>query len=188
MPTITVPDADSMAAVPADPSPRGFAWWRVLEDGTLESYPDVAWVPGWNSASCGLYPRFFRARWRRLHPAGVPGSFCLCGFHGSNLPQPAGPGPRMAARIHSGRDQMVFGSIEAAGQIVRDRRGFRAGAARPLALYVAAEHLSDANGGGDRISRAAARYGLPLLRSFDAFVDLWGPARDADVTSCSRTA
>ncbi len=158
---------------------RGLAWWRVDPDGWLTTHPGIRWQPGWNEASCRLYPKLFRARWRRLHPAGVPGAFCLCGFHGSYRPQPAGPGPRLAARIHSGGDGMLFGAVEGAGTIVADRRGWRARFARPLAVYVSAERLAE---DPERIGLVASRYGVPILRDFDAFTMVWGPP-DPDTTA-----
>ena len=153
--------------------PRGFAWWRVDPDGRLETYPGVRWTPGWNEASCHLYPRLFRGRWHRLHPTGVPGPFCLCGFRGAYLPHPAGLGTRLSPRIHSGSGGMVFGVVEGAGAQVGNRREWRAAAAQPLALYAAAEHLRSAEA---TIGRVAARYGVPVLRDFDALTTIWGPA------------
>jgi hypothetical protein len=169
LPTHTAPD------VPPDPahgSCRGYAWWRIDDGGWLETHPGFRWTSGWNEASCRLYPRFLRGRWRRLHPAGVPGTFCLCGFHGSSRPQPAGPGPRLAARIHSGTAGMLFGVAEGAGPMITDARGWRARFARPIALYVSPERFAEDR---DRIGAVAARYRVPILRSFDALTAVWGP-------------
>jgi hypothetical protein len=152
---------------------HGFAWWLVDPHGYLETFPGVRWSPGWNDATCHFYPRFFRARWRGLHPIGVPGPLCLCGFRGTHLPQPGGPGVRLSPRIHSGSGGMVFGVIEGAGSQVRNRREWRAAAARPVALYVASEHLV---AGEATFGRVAARYGVPVLRDFDSLTRIWGPA------------
>jgi hypothetical protein len=68
---------------------------------------------------------------------------------------------------------MVFGVVEGAGAHVGNRREWRAAAARPVALYVAAGNLRTTEGS---IGRVAARYGLPVLRDVDALVRIWGPA------------
>jgi hypothetical protein len=164
--------ATDLPARAPGPALRGYAWWRIAGDGWLETFPGTRWAPGWNEASCRLYPRVFRSNWRRLHPAGVPGWFCLCGFHGSHLPQPAGPGRSLSARAHSGTAGSIFGVVEGAGPNVADRREWRAAFARPLSLYVPARHLDVDHG---VIGRMAERYAVPILRDFDALVGTWGP-------------
>jgi hypothetical protein len=157
----------------------------MAEDGWLETYPEVRWTPGWNEASCRLYPRLFRWRWRRLHPNGVPGSLCLCGFRGSHQPLPAGPGPRLSARAHSGAAGFIFGVVEGAGPHVADQREWRAAFARPVSLYVPAAHLQIGDGA---IGRAAERYAVPMLRDLDALVRTWGPRQASPGTMAHRPA
>ena len=151
---------------------RGFAWWRVTPDGWLETHPGIRWTTEWTRAECAIYPRFLRARWRRLHPAGVPGAFCHCGIRAVDEPFEAhGPTRRMPAS-NSGVGGLLFGAVEAAGPFALDARGWRAAAARPLALFVAPDHLRGDDG---RIGAVASRYGLPILRDLGVLRHVWGP-------------
>ncbi len=172
------------ARAPVDriaPSPRrGFTWWRATPDGWLETFPGTRWTTEWTQAECEIYPRFLRWRWRRLHPTGVPGAFCLCGIRGMNESFDAHvPTGRMPAS-ESGAGGLLFGAVEGAGPYALDARGWRAASGRPIALYVSPEHLRADDG---RVGAVASRYRLPILRDLDVLRQVWGPRPEADPAS-----
>ena len=80
---------------------------------------------------------------------------------------------------------MIFGVVEGAGPNVADRREWRAAFARPLSLYVPAEHLQASPGA---IGRVAERYAVPVLRDLDALVRTWGPPDASPEAMADRSA
>src|SRR5438128_1350199 len=125
---ITPPETDAV---------HGFAWWRLGPDGVLTSPGGHRWSPGANEAVCSLYPRFLGRRWRRLHPDGVPGTGCRCGFRASFWPMPGGLRGDVAPEIWSGLSRSVVAAFRGWGAILVEDGGWRSAYARPLALYAA---------------------------------------------------
>jgi hypothetical protein len=72
----------------------------------------------------------------------------------------------------SGIGGLLFGALEGDGPFALDARGWRAASGRPLALYVAPDHLRADDG---RIGAVASRYGVPILRDLDVLRQVWGP-------------
>jgi hypothetical protein len=151
---------------------RGFTWWHATVDGWLETWPGTRWTTDWTRAECEVYPRFLRGRWRRLHPTGVPGAFCLCGIRGMDEPFAAHVPTGQMPATESGAGALLFGAVEGDGPFALDARGWRASAGRPLAIYVAPAHLRADDG---RIGAVASRYGVPILRDLDVLRQVWGP-------------
>jgi len=183
---LTVPSGARVATptvlvAPAAPAPmagetaavrRGFTWWRATTDGWLETYPGIRWTTEWTRAECAIYPRFLRWRWKRLHPTGVPGAFCLCGIRGMQEPFTAHVASGQMPPLESGAGGLLFGAVEGDGPFALDARGWRAASGRPIALYVAPRHLRADDG---RIGAVASRYGVPILRDLDVLRQVWGP-------------
>lgn len=120
----------------------GYRAWHVDDDGTLRpwTFTAVAWEAGTNTAVC--------ARDVRHQP---PVADCMCGLYALT-----DPGDR---RLDFRADQAV-GAIAAWGDLEVHRTGFRAEHACVVAL--ALPERADV-GQRDRLERAAARYGVPLV-------------------------
>ncbi|MBI5106142.1 MAG: SCP2 sterol-binding domain-containing protein [Solirubrobacterales bacterium] len=144
----------------------GYRAWHVDDDGLLRPWTFTAlpWAPGVNTAVC--------ARDKRHAP---PVADCMCGLYALSE-----PGDR---RLHLQGDQAV-GAVAAWGELEVHRTGFRAEHACVVALALPEKPLDEHR---ERLARAAARYGVPLvpasLLSAEAQrhgaplpADLWGPA------------
>src|SRR3954452_9558978 len=120
----------------------GYRAWHVAGDGLLRPWTFTAlpWSPGVNSAVC--------ARDDRHAP---PVGDCMCGLYA--LTDPAD------RRLDFRADQAV-GAIAAWGDLEVHRTGFRAQEACIVALALPARIGVE---GRDRLERAAARYGVPLV-------------------------
>jgi glycine cleavage system H lipoate-binding protein len=144
----------------------GYRAWHVADDGLLRPWTFTAlpWEPGVNRAVC--------ARDHRHRP---PVGDCMCGLYALT-----DPGDR---RLDFRADQAV-GAIAAWGDLEVHRTGFRASEACIVALTLPARVGVDRQ---DRLERAAARYGVPLVPAADLSAealrhgapladDLWEPA------------
>src|SRR5439155_25940059 len=103
------------------------------------------------------------------HADGIP---YVCGFRGALRPAPAGPLDRLSPRLHSGRDEMLFGVVAGWGTASVEPREWRARFARPVAVY--ADPALSLIGPG-RPAAVPGRVSIPLIRRFDAPVPGVGP-------------
>ncbi len=119
----------------------GFVWLRVGTDGSVASSAAVRWSPGANEATCGLYPRFLRARWERLHPEGAPSALCRCGFRATHRPEPAGlhPPGSLDGGPTAGAGQPTVGRVLGWGRVFADESGWRSRFARLDGIVVPGE-------------------------------------------------
>ncbi|HEU4974227.1 MAG TPA: SCP2 sterol-binding domain-containing protein [Baekduia sp.] len=134
----------------------GYRAWHVDEDGVLQpwTFSSLPWHPGTNTAVC--------ARDVRHRP---PVGDCMCGLYALT-----DPGDR---RLDFRADQAV-GAIAAWGDLEVHRTGFRAEHACVVALALP-DRAGDVQ--HDRLARAAARYGVPLV-----------PAHELSAEACRHGA
>jgi hypothetical protein len=160
---------------PAEDALLGFTWWDLGPDGLLTSSNGHRWSPGANGATCRLYPRYHRGRWRRLHPTGIPGTACPCGFRATFRPTPAGLHADVGPGTWSGVGRSVIGVIRGWGRAVVENGGWRSACARPVALYAAPAAQAEL-GSWARLEAATSRYDVPILRGYGQLVGLGHPS------------
>jgi hypothetical protein len=140
----------------------GFRHWGARKGGLYSGiFVAGRFVP--NPALAMIAPRAIPMPWPTDHDRNAkcfalgghdaPHASCSCGYSAYYaLPdEPALPAPEAA-----------WGAVVAWGRVVECERGFRAEFARPLALLDRGSPL-DRREGGQRLARAAERYGIPLL-------------------------
>jgi len=154
---------------------RGFVWFELDPDGGTVRSGAQTWRPGANEARCHLYPRFLWRRWRALHPSGVPGASCRCGFGATFRPEPAGLLDRVDPATSSGSGRQVVGVVHGWGRVVTEDRGWRSAYALVAAFHAAPAALEDADA-VRRLDMAARLYGVPLIRDYNDLVRLGHPS------------
>jgi glycine cleavage system H protein len=144
----------------------GYRAWHVGDDGLLRPWTFTAlpWAPGINRAVC--------ARDARHVP---PVADCMCGLYALS---------DVADRRLDFRADQAVGAVAAWGDLEVHRTGFRAEQACIVALALPDRAGVDQR---DRLERAAARYGVPLVPAAGLSAealrhgaplpdDLWAPA------------
>jgi hypothetical protein len=161
---------------------RGFRWWRVTHRGWLRSpwHWRGRWVFGDNVAQCVRADRWTLSSPYPHHPEGTPSVDCACGFYalhdvpaGCSLSEPTQVW-QVDATTSGTRHGLVFGVAGGHGHVLVGTTGWRAEAARVLALY-----LGSTSRRSRRLAFASRRYDVPVYRNLDALVAEWGPERES---------
>jgi hypothetical protein len=126
------PDSEAFAAG----SVTGYRWWRMTAPDFTRSPLDADrdwpqkglcgqydyWQPGVNHADC-------KSNARNHEPGTIPVLSCRCGYWAYWKPQ--------QHDLSGSGEIAVFGVIKGWGKVLLGRKGFRAGTARLIAVYVA---------------------------------------------------